>query len=381
LPDLADLQIRLEPLSTSHSESLSRHTILSQQLFLRMLCLERKRSERSGRRLVLMLLESSALLRAPQSNAIDGILLSLSRSTRDTDITGWYQEGSILGVLFTEIGATETSVVDILSHKVHQALHEVLGIHHYREVTVSFHVFPDDCQGQDSGRRAFSVLYPDLMREIESKRASFAAKRFIDIAGSLSLLILLAPLLLLIACVVRLTSRGPILFRQKRLGQFGEGFSFLKFRSMYAKTDHAIHEEYVKRFISKKIDFDGSSEGRNVFKLQNDPRVTRVGKFLRRTSLDELPQLFNVLTGRMSLVGPRPPLPYEFESYEVWHRRRLLAVKPGITGFWQVEGRSRVKFDDMVRMDLQYARTWSVWLDIKILLRTPRAVFTGNGAC
>jgi len=123
-----------------------------------------------------------------------------------------------------------------------------------------------------------------------------------------------------------------------------------------------------------------SGAGNNVYKIQGDPRVTRLGAFLRRTSLDELPQFFNVLQGQMSLVGPRPPIPYEFTSYHIWHRRRLLAVKPGITGYWQVEGRSRVKFDEMVRMDLDYARKWSLWRDIKILLQTPHAVFSGNGA-
>jgi lipopolysaccharide/colanic/teichoic acid biosynthesis glycosyltransferase len=148
---------------------------------------------------------------------------------------------------------------------------------------------------------------------------------------------------------------------------------------MYAKSDPAIHEVYIKSFISNQVDSQGGEN--QVFKLQADPRITRVGRILRRTSLDEIPQFFNVLSGNMSLVGPRPPLPYEFAAYEIWHRRRLLAVKPGITGFWQVEGRSRVKFDEMVRMDIAYARTWSLWADIKILWRTPRAVVSGNGAC
>ena len=119
---------------------------------------------------------------------------------------------------------------------------------------------------------------------------------------------------------------------------------------------------------------------KSAYKLTADPRVTRVGSFLRKTSLDELPQFLNVLKGDMSLVGPRPPLPYEVECYKLWHRARLLAAKPGITGLWQVGGRSRVKFDDMVRMDLRYAASWSLWLDIKILLQTPHAVFSGNGA-
>ena len=123
-----------------------------------------------------------------------------------------------------------------------------------------------------------------------------------------------------------------------------------------------------------------SGNGEGVYKLTNDRRVTRVGKFLRRTSLDELPQFLNVLEGDMSLVGPRPAIPYEVAAYETWHRRRVLEVKPGITGSWQVNGRSRVKFDEMVRLDLQYARSWSPWMDINILMRTPRAVIRGDGA-
>ena len=130
----------------------------------------------------------------------------------------------------------------------------------------------------------------------------------------------------------------------------------------------------------KRSGKESNESGEGVYKLTNDRRVTRVGKFLRRTSLDELPQLFNVLQGTMSLVGPRPAIPYEVEAYETWHRRRLLEVKPGITGSWQVSGRSRVKFDEMVRLDLQYAKSWSPWMDINILMRTPRAVIGGNGA-
>ena len=131
--------------------------------------------------------------------------------------------------------------------------------------------------------------------------------------------------------------------------------------------------DYIKRFIAGNVN-------ETVYKITEDPRVTRVGRFLRKTSLDELPQFFNVLRGEMSLVGPRPPIPYELEAYDIWHRRRLLEVKPGITGLWQVNGRSKLRFDDMVRLDLQYATAWSLWLDIKILLQTPRAVFSREGA-
>jgi len=150
---------------------------------------------------------------------------------------------------------------------------------------------------------------------------------------------------------------------------------------MECGNDARIHREYVKRFISGEADPARVSHTEDVvYKIQNDPRVTRVGKFLRKTSLDELPQFINILKGDMSLVGPRPPIPYELEAYQIWHRRRVLESKPGITGLWQVNGRSRLKFDDMVRLDLQYAKTWSLWLDIKILLRTPRVVLFGAGA-
>jgi len=150
---------------------------------------------------------------------------------------------------------------------------------------------------------------------------------------------------------------------------------------MHAVNDVEIHKDYVTRFIAGRVEPQPSAtNGKAVYKLTKDPRLTRVGTFLRKTSLDELPQFINVLLGEMSLVGPRPPIPYELEAYDIWHRRRLVEVKPGITGLWQVNGRSRVRFEDMVRLDLRYATTWSVWLDIKILFRTPFAVFSGDGA-
>jgi lipopolysaccharide/colanic/teichoic acid biosynthesis glycosyltransferase len=149
---------------------------------------------------------------------------------------------------------------------------------------------------------------------------------------------------------------------------------------MYFQSDAKIHRDYVRQLISGNRDYQRPESESGVYKIKDDPRVTPVGRLLRKTSLDELPQLFNVLKGEMSLVGPRPAIPYEVEAYEIWHRRRFLEVKPGITGLWQVEGRSRVKFDEMVRLDLKYAKTWSPWLDIKILLRTPTAVLRGSGA-
>jgi len=150
---------------------------------------------------------------------------------------------------------------------------------------------------------------------------------------------------------------------------------------MRVSNDASIHREYVKRFIAGQAGTAAANgEQKTVFKITNDPRVTWIGKFMRRTSVDELPQFWNVLKGEMSLVGPRPPIAYELEAYDLWHRRRLLEAKPGITGLWQVEGRSKTTFDEMVRLDLRYSRTWSTLLDIKILLQTPRAVFSGDGA-
>jgi lipopolysaccharide/colanic/teichoic acid biosynthesis glycosyltransferase len=154
----------------------------------------------------------------------------------------------------------------------------------------------------------------------------------------------------------------------------------LKFRTMHQNVDEKLHHDYVTKFINANVAAtDTATPG--VFKMTNDPRITPIGHFLRKTSLDELPQLWNVLRGDMSLVGPRPPLPYEVEQYKPWHCRRVVDAKPGITGLWQVTGRSRTTFDEMVRLDLRYARTRSLWTDIKILLQTPAAVIAGKGAC
>jgi lipopolysaccharide/colanic/teichoic acid biosynthesis glycosyltransferase len=150
---------------------------------------------------------------------------------------------------------------------------------------------------------------------------------------------------------------------------------------MYVDSDSTVHREFVTRLIASQPGQQGGNvNGRSVYKLTDDSRITRVGKVLRRTSLDELPQFLNVLKGDMSLVGPRPPIPYELAAYQIWHRRRLLGVKPGITGLWQVMSRSSVEFDEMVRLDLRYASTWTPWLDFRIMMRTPLAVIKGTGA-
>jgi lipopolysaccharide/colanic/teichoic acid biosynthesis glycosyltransferase len=356
--------------------------LLDESTFTRMLCLERKRTERSGRRFVLMLLESISLLKSADNNrTFKTFVDKLSQSIRETDVKGWYKNGSVFGVIFTEIGdGDENNITTVLLTKVTAALGSTMRIKDINQIRLSFHVYPEDITRSGGDGLPDLTLYPDQASGTDGKRASRVIKRAIDILGSVFALVILSPLLLAIALTIKLTSAGPVLFRQKRVGQYGTLFTFLKFRSMYLANDDTIHKEYVTRFISGEPASEAAGSEQSVFKLKNDPRVTRIGRLLRKSSFDEIPQLFNVLRGEMSLVGPRPPVPYEVACYEIWHKRRLLTVKPGITGLWQVGGRSRVKFNDMVRLDLQYAATWSVWLDIKILLRTPAAVLSGEGA-
>jgi lipopolysaccharide/colanic/teichoic acid biosynthesis glycosyltransferase len=206
-------------------------------------------------------------------------------------------------------------------------------------------------------------------------------KRFLDIIGSTIGIILFLPVMMFIAVAIKVTSRGPVLFKQKRVGYHGKEFNFFKFRSMKYKSDDSIHQEYVKKLIKgKSQEINQGNSDNPVFKISNDPRITSIGHILRKTSLDELPQFLNVLKGDMSLVGPRPPIPYELESYQPWHLRRVLEVKPGITGLWQVYGRSRTTFDEMVRLDLQYVSHRNLLLDIKLLLKTLTLFFDSEGA-
>jgi lipopolysaccharide/colanic/teichoic acid biosynthesis glycosyltransferase len=272
-------------------------------------------------------------------------------------------------------------IAGMILNRVSVTLEGQLTSEAFKQVSISFHFFPDDWDHDKTGRLSNPALYPDLVNHSEGKRGLLLIKRAVDIIGSALMVILCAPAFLVIALAVKTTSKGPVFFRQRRVGQYGRCFTFLKFRSMYVNNDHGVHKEYVTRLIASQEGNEplhGGKEG--VFKLIGDKRVTPIGKFLRRTSLDELPQFLNVLWGDMSLVGPRPPIPYELAAYQTWHRRRLLDVKPGITGLWQVTGRSRVKFDEMVRLDLRYAMSWSPWLDLRILIRTPYAVIKGSGA-
>lgn len=356
--------------------------VVSEELFRRILCWERKRAERSARCFVLMLVHMEKALETDETGRVlMQVLTALSESSRETDITGWYQKSTTLGVIFTELGEGGDEAFTRLTRvRVMGALKARLATDQINRIHLSFHLLRDTSGKSGRHQPVNSELYPDLFEENGRTRFLRSVKRAMDIAGSATALILFSPLFLVIAIAIKLSSKGPILFKQERVGQYGLRFTFLKFRSMKCGNDPRIHQDYVKRFITGNVEPAGEKQT-PFYKLQDDPRITRVGKLLRKTSLDELPQLINVLRGDMSLVGPRPPIPYELEAYQTWHRRRVLEVKPGITGLWQVNGRSKTTFDDMVRLDLRYAKAWSPWLDVQILLRTPRAVLSGNGAC
>jgi lipopolysaccharide/colanic/teichoic acid biosynthesis glycosyltransferase len=226
-----------------------------------------------------------------------------------------------------------------------------------------------------TGVRVSSIIA--LLTDLEPRQTQYTFwKRVADIAISATLLAAVSPILAGAAIAVKLTSPGPILYRQKRLGEYGEEFEMLKFRSMYINSGSKAHEEAIAAYMAgEKLDNDPNSK--SPYKLTKDPRITRVGRFIRKTSIDELPQFWNVLRGDMSLVGPRPPLPYEVERYSLRAMRRLHGM-PGITGPWQVYGRNRVTFDEMVNMDLDYLTKRSLWYDLKLIALTPTAAIKGG---
>jgi exopolysaccharide biosynthesis polyprenyl glycosylphosphotransferase len=204
------------------------------------------------------------------------------------------------------------------------------------------------------------------------------AKRIFDVVLSILGIVILSPVMLVVAIAVKLDSKGPIIYSQKRVGELGKLFTFYKFRSMYAEMSPGLGGAEADRMLEALR--AGSNEASGpMFKMKNDPRVTKVGKFIRKTSLDELPQLFNVFIGNMSVVGPRPALPNEVEQYDAIARRRLL-IKPGVTGLWQVSGRSDASFSDYVQLDVYYLEHWSLWLDLKLIFLTFKAVFTRKGS-
>ena len=348
-------------------------------MFRGVLIRERKRADRSSDCFILMLVDLSEIgdgvgSWAARNAAIDAVAIA----KRETDVMGWFEDQSVIGLILPQLGDSSASTATDLERRVRGELVRRLDAATVNQISLKVHVHTQKKDAND-----FEPIDP-LLGEFRSRAQGATLnetfKRTLDIVGSLILLITLSPVMLIIAALVKATSRGPVLFKQTRIGQRGQPFQMLKFRSMRPNAGSAIHQDYVTWFINSSGKQPAGTDS-GVFKITNDPRITPIGRILRNTSLDELPQFLNVLMGQMSLVGPRPPLPYEVEQYKPWHCRRVLEAKPGITGLWQVTGRSRTTFDEMVRLDLRYARSYSLWMDIKILLATPKAVISGKGAC
>jgi lipopolysaccharide/colanic/teichoic acid biosynthesis glycosyltransferase len=363
--------------------------IYVEEYFGELLRVERKRSERSTNPFMMMLFDISTLEESGEKEEITKkIIGALQSSIRDIDLMGWYNYQTVIGVVFREMKpghGSSKKIRDIVMRRIYENIGNYFSIEQMKQVLVSCHSFPESNVPDVSNAPLDPSLYPDISLSSKSplRVLSFFIKTLIDVLGSLFLVTLLLPVFIIIAALVKLSSKGPILFEQERIGLFGKPFVFFKFRSMYINQNHNIHKMFVKNFIKETANENeelGSNNKKTVYKMTDDPRVTKIGSFLRKTSLDELPQLFNVLKGDMSLVGPRPPIPYEYEQYDIWHKGRIVEFKPGITGLWQVEGRSRTTFNEMVRLDLKYIREWSLWLDIKILLKTPWVVIKGKGA-
>ena len=356
----------------------ARLPVIDAEVFKAVVLRERKRADRPNRTFGLLLVSA-----ADSGSSIDrgtwrAATEALAAAKRETDVLGWLEPEAVLGVVLTEVETFDPVVAEGIVTRVHGEIVKKLGAETASEMSIRLYVHP----GQAGGDEGLLPIEPILQRlRSEPRRPVYeAVKRTVDVAGSLFLLAVLLPLLLVLAVLVKLTSKGPIFFRQVRIGERAKPFRMLKFRTMRVDVDQTLHKEFVTSFI--KSSGQGQKPAANaVFKMTNDPRITRIGNVLRKTSLDELPQLWNVVRGEMSLVGPRPPIPYEVEQYASWHRRRVLEAKPGITGLWQVKGRSRTTFDEMVRLDLRYAKSPSLLTDLKILLATPKAVIAGKGAC
>lgn len=294
-----------------------------------------------------------------------------------------YEDVPVIGTLeslpevIRDSGANEVIIAD--SQVNGDALFEVM-MRCGRRRGVEFRIAPSlfNCLPRKTEIDQIGVLpMIRLFREPLSNGARILKRTFDLVVAALAILLLL-PLWLLIALLIKLDSKGRVFYTQERVGMDGRLFLLYKFRTMHANADAELHREYQRAFIAGRAEANLGNEVKPTYKLLADPRITRIGKLLRRTSLDEVPQLLNVLSGDMSLVGPRPPIPYEVEAYELWHRKRL-DMKPGLTGLWQVSGRNRLPFEEMVRLDLFYIENWSLLLDLKIILRTGFVMLGGEG--
>jgi lipopolysaccharide/colanic/teichoic acid biosynthesis glycosyltransferase len=354
--------------------------LISEDLFRGVLVRERKRADRSNQPLALVFVAVQAPTEAGAAPIWRAVVDALAAAKRDTDVLGWFDTHEAIGLILPEVPASSPAFARELSDRVRRELSRRLDARTASRVSIRLHIHPDPKAAEAEALLPVDPIGGGAFPGDTRRMHYDAAKRALDVVLSLTLLAILSPLFLMIAALVKLTSSGPVFFSQERVGYMMKPFTMLKFRTMRVDADSGLHHQFVSSFIASGGRADASAQS-GVFKIANDPRVTSLGRFLRRTSLDELPQFLNVLRGDMSLVGPRPPIQYEVKQYKSWHTRRVLDVKPGLTGLWQVTGRSRTTFDEMVRLDIRYARTCSFWADIKILLATPGAMISGKGAC
>jgi exopolysaccharide biosynthesis polyprenyl glycosylphosphotransferase len=347
------------------------NSILPTLHFVESLRLEKRRADRSKAHLSLLLF-SFQIDSTTREEHIGEFISTLQRNTRETDIKGWVNN-RVIGLVLPDTDEKGLKKCIDKIETSNRNLRYVLTSGTYPDHIFS-RVLAENVNKPD--------LFPfDLDDAQRFRGLDLTLKRVIDILGSITGLTLFSPLMLATAVAIKVTSPGPAIFKQVRLGKKGIRFPVYKFRSMHVNTDDHVHREYVANLIKGNMEsLNQGDPEKPLFKLKDDQRITSIGKIIRKLSIDELPQFWNVLRGEMSLVGPRPPLPYEVEKYEPWHLRRILEVKSGMTGLWQVDGRSKTSFDDMVRLDLKYALNWSLWLDIRILLKTVRAVVRPSGA-
>ncbi len=295
---------------------------------------------------------------------------------RDTEVLG---DMNSLPILIRELGIQEVIITDnkLASERLFEAMMQIGRKQRveFRFAPSLFNVLPQKTSVEQIGVLPMVRLFREPLSD-----ADRFIKRISDLVIAAAAIVLVSPLWLLIGILIKFDSRGAILFRQERVGMDGRIFLCFKFRTMRVDSDDEVHRDVSRRHIEGDPEANTGDEEKPVFgKVKDDPRVTHFGKWLRRSSLDELPQLLNVVKGDMSIVGPRPPIAYEVEEYDIWHRKRL-DMKPGITGLWQVSGRNRLTFEEMVRIDLFYIENWSIWLDLKIIFLTVPAIFRGDGA-
>jgi lipopolysaccharide/colanic/teichoic acid biosynthesis glycosyltransferase len=366
-----DAIVRPETGGVATTERRGAAELLSRDHFLKQLSREKRRADRSKAPLSLVLCQISE--EASSHRDAERLIEVVQKNARDTDFIGWLGDCQVAALLpDTSYQGTQRFI---------EKINAKAGAGSFTPIAATYpdHLFDDVASG-DAEALSTQPLFLDE-DAAPLRRPTYPLKRALDIVGAIVGLVLLSPLMLAVAIAVAFSSPGPIIFRQSRVGRRGVPFVFYKFRSMRTDSDDRIHREFVENLIKGEHEKVNQQDAANpYYKMKADPRITAVGAFIRRTSIDEIPQFFNVLKGDMSLVGPRPPVAYEAKAYQSWHLRRVLEAKPGITGPWQVHGRSRVSFDEMVRMDLQYVQQASFRLDIMLLLKTVKVVLLRHGA-